>query len=220
VASRSAARSLPPLHAGPAAGHCFHEERHHEWRNAHLDLAKKRLEREWESFDGPEMRRWRQERKRAFEIINAEVDALLVILPELAGMPDEEQAEDIAMRLYDDDHEDKDEDGTWYRIWDRAKERVSLATLARAAYLLRLRQVAEPLRELIESKVARGRKSGRATSWDQYDCQIIDPSRLAGTLVILSRISLKPAHALASSSASRGSPCPQPSIGFGLARGA
>jgi hypothetical protein len=128
-----------------------------------IDLPKKRREREVkerieELFDGPEMRRWRQERKQAFDIIKAEVDALILILPELAGTPDEEQAEDVAMRLYDGDHEAKDEDGTTYRIWDRAKERLSLATLARAAYLLRLREATEPLRELIEPKVARGEK--------------------------------------------------------------
>jgi hypothetical protein len=124
-----------------------------------IDLAKKRCEREFqERMDGPEMRRWRQERKQAFEIIKNEVDALVLILPELAGSPDEEQAEDVAMRLYDGDHEDRDEDGTTYRIWDRAKERLSLATLARAAYLLRVRQVSEPLEDLIVSKVARGEK--------------------------------------------------------------
>ena len=43
-----------------------------------IDLPKKRREREVkerieELFDGPEMRRWRQERKQAFEIIKAEV---------------------------------------------------------------------------------------------------------------------------------------------------
>ena len=39
-----------------------------------IDLAKKRCEREFqERMDGPEMRRWRQERKQAFEIIKAEV---------------------------------------------------------------------------------------------------------------------------------------------------
>jgi hypothetical protein len=144
---------------GASLAIAFHEEDIMSDETPIIDLAKKRREHEWEElFDGPKMRRWRQERKRAFEIINAEVDALVAILPELAGTPDEEQADDIAMRLYDGDHEDKDEDGATYRIWDRAKERLSLATLARAAYLLRVRQVSEPLEELIVSKLARGEK--------------------------------------------------------------
>jgi hypothetical protein len=98
----------------------------------------------------------------AYEIINREVDALVVIQPaiegaiEALGRVDEEAAVKLADRLFEglpfcSDNE-KDAGEGEVTIWTKAKASMNLPTLARAAQMLRFHESSEELRELFEDE--------------------------------------------------------------------
>jgi hypothetical protein len=85
-----------------------------------------------------------EERKAAYRVIDREVDALIRLQPsfegaiETLGQVDEQAELKLASDLFWGMCFDEDAQGVTFNVWDRAKERLNLPTLARAAQMLRV----------------------------------------------------------------------------------
>jgi hypothetical protein len=94
----------------------------------------------------------------AYEVINREVDALIVLQPsfegalEELGQVDEDAALKLASNLLDGFVFDPDDDSN---VWDAAKAKLNLPTLARAAQMLHVYEAVDTLRELLDADLAK-----------------------------------------------------------------